>query len=159
MFTELGVMYECYLPIAQKLAIPVIGVVPLRSSKYSKKIIGYYNNPAIVPFVLSDFGLHMSFSQRLMNLWSNIYMNYFYYTIISPKLKKFSEIYYSGWQQQKNKIAVTFYNNHASLLSQPLIPKAVEIGGIHIKPVTPLPQVKHIFTSTCTLYYIGIKNF
>lgn len=141
MFTEIGIMHECYLPIAEKLKIPVIGIVPLRSSKFSEKVIGYYNNPAIVPFELNDFGLEMSFSQRLMNLWSNIYMDYFYYTVISSKLKKFYEMYYSDSQQQKKKIAMTFYNNHASLLSRPLIPKAVEIGGIHIKPVTPLPQV------------------
>lgn len=144
MFTQLIGMYQCYLPIAEKLNIPIIGTVGPRSWKLADRSIGFPNHPAVIPLELTDSKLDMNFKQRLQNLWANLHINYLIRTVISAKVNKFYKAYFPDPKlQYKKKVSMVFYNNHASLLPRPSVPNSIEIGGIHIAPPNPLPQVTH----------------
>lgn len=134
-------MYKCYLPIAQKLGVPIIGTVTLRSSKMADAAIGFPDNPATIPHELSDSKLTMTFIQRLRNVWAHLIMDYFTYYVIPTKVNQFYQKYFPDFKFQDEQISMVFYNFHASILPRPTIPNAVEVGGIHIQPAKPLPQV------------------
>lgn len=141
MFVELLMAYECYLPIAQQLNIPVIGTVTLHSWKLADKILGIPNNPAIIPLELAGSKPEMNFFERIGNLWNYLIVDYYYYTKIRPMIDEFYEKYFTDDQLYKKDISLIFFNNHQSFLSRSTTSNAIEIGGIHIKPASPLPEV------------------
>lgn len=158
MFIGMIQMYECYLNIAEELNIPVIGTVNYRSWM-SERAIGNPFNPAVVPLVWSSHGRSMTFQQRLINTW-NIFMNDFLYTfVVSPKLDRFNRQHFPNSSAVKAKPpALMFINSHLTLQSRPMVPNAIEIGGIHIEPEKSLPKVslyslRTYHTRMCTLIY------
>lgn len=145
MFTEMLAAFECYLPIAQKLGIPVIGTVTLRSGLFADQTIGVPNNPAVIPFEFSNAKPDMNLVERIKNLWNYFVVNYYYLTDIRWKIQKFYQEYFDEDLLYKKDFSLVFYNNHASLLPHSVTPNAIDIGGIHLKPANPLPEVSFIF--------------
>ncbi|XKL68154.1 hypothetical protein PGB90_003645 [Kerria lacca] len=140
MFIELFIMFECFLPLAEKLDIPVIGTVTLRSWIEADRLIGNPHNPAIIPFELTTSMNALTFYERLMNMWDYLLVDWYRYFIIQPKLNTIYEQYYPPHLLHKKKISLIFNNNHPSLLPRPMVPNAIDIGGIHLKSPDPLPQ-------------------
>ncbi len=142
MLTEILTMYECFLPLAQKLNIPVIGTVAVRSWQYADAAIGNSYNPAVVPIEVGSYTDHMTFFQRLVNLWEYLLFEYHYYINLKKALKKINEEFYSADLVNKKKVSLLFINNHHSIMTRSLVPNAIEIAGIHLQPVNPLPEVR-----------------
>lgn len=143
MFVELRPMYQCYLPIAEKLNIPVIGTVVMRLSKLADAAIGCPVNPATIPQERFDSKLTMSFRERLENVWRHLLTDYHMYFVMRPKINQFYQKYFPDSESpNKKKVSLAFYNSHASLLSRPTVPNAVEVAGVHIQPANRLPQVR-----------------
>ena len=69
--------FECYLPIAEKLKIPVIGTVTLHSWQYADHIIGVPNNPAVIPVEGAGAKPEMNFIERVQNVWNYFVMEYY----------------------------------------------------------------------------------
>lgn len=143
MFVDLvPFMYECFLPIANVLNIPVIGTIATRSWRNIEWIMGNPYNPAVVPFELSHFSTHMNFIERLMNTWqciSDYFLRYFY---IQPRLRKLYDRYFANLTLTENKQpALVFVNGHSALMPRPLAPNIVNVGGLHVPSVEPLPNV------------------
>lgn len=141
MFIELLAMYECYLPIAQKLGIPIIGTVTHRSWRFADVAIGFSDNLAAIPNELSDAQSKMTFVQRVRNIGTLLFSEYFLHCVIPARVNQFYQTYFPDFQSQEKKISMAFYNSHASVLPRPTTPSAVEVGGVHIHAAKPLPQV------------------
>ena len=143
MFVGMIQMYECYFSLADALKIPVIGTVNYRSWP-SERTVGNPFNPAIVPLVWSSHGKTMNFRQRLANTWNIFTNDFLYYFVVSPKLHEFNDRYFPSTRtssEMSRQPALMFINSHLTLQPRPMVPNAIEIGGIHIQPKKPLPKV------------------
>ena len=149
MFVELLVAHECYLPIAEKLGIPVIGTVTLRSWKLADHAIGVPHNPAIIPLELTASKPKMSLIERIKNVWDNFIVDFHQRTSVRKAINKFYREFFTEDLLHKKDVSLIFFNNHASLLPRPSIPNAIDIGGVHVQPAKPLPKV-----SDCIMFLI-----
>lgn len=141
MFIESMYMFQCYLPLAEKLNIPVIGTVTLRSWMISDLAMGNPRNPAVIPVELSTFSDKMTFLERLQNLWKYLYLLYKYNFDIPKKLNEIYNKFYTPDLLNKKQISLVFANNHFSFLSRSTVPNMIDVGGIHVKPAKLLPNV------------------
>ncbi len=142
MFVEMVSMYECYMPLAERLNIPVIGTVSIRYWLHTDWDLGIPYNPAVVPHEFSYYANTRVFLNRLRNLWYYVVTQAFNYFVVRGRLQKFYDQHYPNSSLGKKKPSLLFQNTHPSFQSRSLPPYAIEIAGIHIKPIQPLPQVR-----------------
>ncbi len=128
------IMYECYLPLAEKLNIPVIGTISTRSWKHAEWTLGNPYPPSTVPYEMGLYRSdHMTFLQRLSNTYDSVF-DYFYYHIqISDRLKKHQRRYFpNSPSRPRKRPSLLFVNGHNVLLPRPLLPNIIHVGGIHL---------------------------
>lgn len=136
-------MYKCFLPLAEKLNIPVIGTASQRSWLIADQSIANPNNPAFIP---SEFGSSWQpnrFYERLLNMWKTCILYFAQFYTIPLKLEKYFRKYSEelSFYEEKVTPSLIFYNTHFSFFPRPMNPNAIEIGGIHIEKENPLPKV------------------
>lgn len=142
MFVELLFAYDCFLPIAQKLGIPVIGTITLRSYKFAESSVGLPNNPAVIPLEISPYAkIEMSFVERMENLWNHLVIDHYYKVKVDTEVRKFCRDHYAKDLLNKKDISMVFTNNHPSFLSRPLPPNVIDVGGVSVGKARPLPEV------------------
>jgi len=143
MFVEVGLVAqaECFLPIAGKLGIPVIGTITQRSWKLADR--GLINNPAVIPLEIGKFReTKMNFVERVQNLWYHLILDHSFQNTVTYSVEKFHREHFTEDLLRKRlAISMIFINNHASLLFRSIPPNVIEIGGIHVKPAKPLSEV------------------
>lgn len=132
--------YECFLPVADILNIPVIGTIPMRSWRNIEWIVGNPYNPAVTPHDISYQSHKMTYIQRMKNSWDCVVDIWFYNNVITPKVNKFYGNYFPTVTSRK-KLSLLFVNGHSALNPRPLIPTVINIGGIHVSLEKPLPEV------------------
>lgn len=137
-------MFECYLPLAEKLNVPVIGTVTWRSWTLADAVMGNPNNPGQIPSTFSTFSDKMTFLERLQNLWNDIYIHYKYNFEVSKRLKKINDQFYTEDLLNKKQVSLVFINNHLSLLPKLSGTNMIDVGGIHVRPAKPLPEVNNL---------------
>lgn len=141
LFVELMPGYECFLPLAEKFKIPVIGTFSFRPWIPIVDVIGESH-----PLVTQSFWLplprKLGFFQRLQKVYLDLYTSLLIKYIWEPSLTEFYEAYFPSFNLQRHRaISVLFCSNYAGLFPTQLIPKVVEVAGIHMTPGKPLPQV------------------
>lgn len=141
MFIQLLSMYHCYLPLAQKLDIPVIGSTVARVWRLSDLAMGNPFNPAVSRFEYGDFSTTWSFTDRLSNFWRMMKLDFFYSLLVPSEINSIYQKYYSPELMDNPEVSLLFVNSHDSFFPRPMMPNTIEIGGIHIKPANPLPKV------------------
>lgn len=157
MFLQLISMYHCYLPLAEKLDIPVLGTTVARVWRLSDVAVGNPINPAALRFEYSDYSTTWFFSDRLFNFWRLMKLDFFYNLMVPSKIDRIYQQYYTKELVNKKEISLSFVNSHASFFPRPLVPNAIEIGGIHIDPASPLPKVDIAFqTGVISLILLGL---
>ncbi|XP_065216826.1 UDP-glucosyltransferase 2-like [Planococcus citri] len=143
-FVEVLLFYKCFLHVAEKMNVPVIGTVTMRT--WILADIGMNNpyHPAYLSFEPLTQKWHLDhILGRIVNSWSYIVMAW-YKIFISPKLiRQFhdenSHLLNSLGRYMDIEPDIIFYNNHASLLPRPMNPNAIDVGGIHTNNAKPLP--------------------
>jgi len=70
---------------------------------------------------------------------------HYYYTKSGGAIEQFYEEHFSKDLLYKKEVSLVFYNTHASIVSRPFNAKVIEVGGIHVKPAKPLPEVGELF--------------
>lgn len=153
MFIGLTCMYECYLPVAQRLNIPVIGTFPFDLRYKQLVMMGNPFHPSVLPNFFSTYTTKMTFVERLMNTIQIIYTDFTFFTLIKPRIEHFYQKYYPNDDPWVEKLSLLFLNNHRSILPLPYVPGIVEIAGVHLKPPQPLPKV----STVCFLFTVFSK--
>lgn len=142
MFIDLLIAYRCYMYMAQKLDIPVIGIVTPMTWTFVEFDVNYPNSPAAIRFEFFNFPLKMTFFQRVKNLWSRLIIYYFYYYRVPAQLNQFVQEHFPDMKSSsQNEISLIFHNSHASIFPRQGVQNVVEIGGVHITPANLIPQV------------------
>ncbi|KAK7574042.1 hypothetical protein V9T40_011233 [Parthenolecanium corni] len=146
MFVEMLPLFQCFLPLAKKSGIPVIGTMSLCSFMGPDLILGNPRNPSILPAMSSVVHTEMSFYERIENVIEEVKMKVFYFIEKQFKEKLFKEL--SSNQDLFNyAISLLFVNNHESILPTAQMPNTINIGGIQVKSalLQPLPEPLKIF--------------
>lgn len=168
LFLEFMPFYECYIPIAEKLNIPVIGTLPVRSYYLADLPMGIPRNPAVIVNELASFKKKMTFFQRLNNTYRTILLYAFDYFVTLPKLEKFYQRFFpNSTLDNLKKVSVVFINNHVIMLPRVQGPNVVDIGGLHVKPIkskslTPVSLFIKYYTYSeyqCHLLIVIVAKF
>lgn len=143
-FLEQFFMYECLLPLAEKLDVPIIGTF----SSFFLSVVDFHHgnpcNPSVLPAVISNLGLKMTFFQRLKNVYYYLVDMYMREIVIKAKLKKFYDKYFPTFDLEKcRKISLTFLNTNPSFIPSPMVPNIINVGSIHLEMATKqqIPEV------------------
>ncbi|KAK7579965.1 hypothetical protein V9T40_000594 [Parthenolecanium corni] len=134
-------LHECFLPVADKFDIPIIGAVVPRSWLSTEWMMGNPSNPALYPSVVATYSYPMTFLQRLDNFWNLLldfaFHNYYTY----PQMKEFYKKFFGDDNfSDRRKMSLVFLNNHQVLTPRPIVPTIINVGGLQIQPAKPLPE-------------------
>lgn len=151
MFVEALPMAQCYFPIAKKLGIPIIGTSAHRSILYADYRIANPRIPAVFPNEGIYIPGEVTFYKRLRYFIDEI-LSRITFIIEEGKVKQFYQSLFPGQNPIDFNFSWLFINNFANIDPRPLVPNAVNIGGIHVKlaQLNPLPVVTglHFVLST-----------
>lgn len=132
---------ECVAYAATVLRVPTIYVVPFPVITYLERpLTGHFSNPATVGHVMFHRGNPKALAERLGNVFLTVHCS-----ILT---------WYAEWQHRWANLrpfdtvdlikpSMIFTNSYFITESaRPLTPDVVQIGGIHLAPVEPIPKVK-----------------
>lgn len=143
-FIEQFIVSKCYQFLAEKMRVPIIGTVTLRSWLLADRTIGNPFYPSYMPVEQSQKWNRNDFTSRLINLWNMLLIYFHWYTEVSPFLNGFHNenanlLGDPGYLDLRPSLI--FYNSFPEYLPRPMSPAAIQIGGIHVQPEKPLPTV------------------
>lgn len=119
--------------------------------------MGNPENPSYVSNVLLPYAGVMSFNQRFINTLYYIYTatidKYNNFLVTALNRKHFGNGIPPA-EEIHRRTALVFVNSHVAIDEpRPFVPNIVEIGGIHLPPVKPLPKVNNYVIYLVTKYY------
>lgn len=136
---------DCFLAFVERYRVPYIGI---SSSSFFPTVfprLGGFDNPSYFPNLFLPFASSMSFSQRVINTVGTALMRAsrtFLHSAREHEVVRRTTGLQIDLEQIARNMSLVFVNSHFSVQgSRPLVPAAVEIGGIHIHAAKPLPQV------------------
>lgn len=102
-----------------------------------------------IPSPMLPYSQRMDVVQRFWNTAYDLFETSLYYTFALPSQRQLYEKYFPNAKRSLDEMlksaSIVFLSNHVSISgARPYLPGLVEIGGIHIGPVKPLPD--HIKT-------------
>ncbi|XP_065224783.1 UDP-glucosyltransferase 2-like [Planococcus citri] len=144
-FVEILLLYNCFLPLAAKFNVPVIGTEAFKQEYYADYSIGNPQHPGYIFFeAVSNRWDKDSFLGRFSNVWIYLEAILFNYLYLVPCLETFHQDHLDQLAplSKYKDIApsLIFYNNHPASLSRPSVPNAIEVGCIHAQRAEPLPK-------------------
>ncbi|KAG8303495.1 UDP-glucosyltransferase 2-like [Homalodisca vitripennis] len=136
---------DCFNYYAYKMKVPFISWVSSTMLPWASERIGLPDNPSYIPNYFVNYSPEMTFFQRIFNTASLYFINTLYYyhsdlpvwrlaeNVFGEKLPPIEEI--------NRQTSLILLNSHFSLSqSRPFTPNIIEVGGIHIGDVQPLPK-------------------
>ncbi len=140
---------HCYNLLAYEMNVPLIFINPIIISPTLDHMIGNTKSLAAVPSTwTSSHSTHMSFLERAWNVVQYATIFALYYYTMSDEMEPISEKYFlkklPSAENLHRQVALTFYNNHFTLINRPAVPNAIDVAGIHIQESNPLPPVSTI---------------
>ncbi|XP_046661716.1 UDP-glucosyltransferase 2-like [Homalodisca vitripennis] len=136
---------DCLNYIVYKLNAPFISWVVSTSSPWSSYRTGLPDNPSYIPNYFVDYGDEMNFVQRAISTVSLFTMKvlYYYYSEL-PSQRLAEEVFNENLpslDEVNRQTSLVLVNSHFVFSqSRPFPPSVVEVGGIHIRDIRPLPK-------------------
>jgi len=140
---------ELFMGFAFKFNIPFILLSSCNLLPWNQHAIGQPYSLATVPSTLSSLPIKMNFYSRVMNTISHTVQLFGFKLLCRPRdeaiIKRNLDIEVSLDQIILNASLIMVNTHFTMFSSKPLVPAVVEIGGIHITPIKPLPIVSILF--------------
>jgi len=141
---------ESFLMFAHKYNAPMLTVGTYGYSDFMDRAMGFLTPWSFVPHFILTYNDNMSFMERFysvsLSLVDMMFRNYYYMPAQEALAKKnFGNLTYikkplPSVAALEKLISVMLINDHRSIsYPRPFMPGLVDIGGMHIKPVKPLP--------------------
>lgn len=135
---------DCDAVFAHLLNVPLISVVTSAMLPWASYRVGNPENPSYVGNVLLPYAGSMSFDQRLINTFYNVYtylMDAYSNVLITSMNRKHFGNQVPSVHHIFRKTSLVFVNSHFTVdQPRPFVPNVVEVGGIHLPEVKPLPK-------------------
>lgn len=145
MLIEFFVTHKCYLPIAEKLGVPIIATGATFPKGLVTFAMGFVSNPAVLPPQFWDYKLDMNYIQRVLSTCATFIREMFYKITTNEMFEKFHRDHFTEDELSEKQVSMIFCNSHPALLPYPIPPNVVEVGGIHLPAVNSLPTVRNYF--------------
>lgn len=139
LFVEIR-MSECFSYLAAQLNVPLVYVTPPPLISYiERSILGHYPNPAVVSHTVAEYAVPKTFVQRIENAfllaYTSVLFRYQFWSTNLADPQPFDLI-------EPVKPSLLFSNAHyITDAARPLPPNVVQVGGIHLGPPKPIPDV------------------
>ncbi|CAO1424243.1 unnamed protein product [Diamesa tonsa] len=136
---------DSLMGLAQHFDCPLIGVTTFGAVKWIDKITGNQSPYSYVPQPFLSYTDKMTFPQRLYNTVFSMLEHVLFDFVHIPMQAK---IYHQHFPKSKLSFsevvkspAIVLLNNHVSSSSaRPYLPNLIEISGVHVEEVKPLPE-------------------
>ena len=141
-----GLFNEFVLPIIDQWGVPRITYLPASGVTWILVPSGISTEYASIPAGMADFDDQMTFFQRLRNMLSTemflLMRKFVVYPMVDEVVSKDFPNARSAAVIEKEDCLV-FMNHHlATAWPRPLPPHVIPLGGLHLRPGKPLPQVQ-----------------
>jgi len=140
---------ELFLVFASKFNIPFILLSSCNLLPWNKHVIGQPYSLANIPTTLTSLGTTMNFNDRVINIISHVIQLFGFKLLCRIRdeaiIKRNLNVEISLDQLILNASLIMVNTHFTMFKSKPLVPAVVEIGGIHIMPIKPLPKVSISF--------------
>ncbi|KAG8303499.1 UDP-glucuronosyltransferase 1-1 [Homalodisca vitripennis] len=136
---------DCFNYFAYKLKAPLISWVTSTALPWMAERTGLPDNPSYIPNYFMDYSTEMSIFERMYNTITLVYAKYIYYfwselhshTLVERVFRETLPT----MEEVNHLTSLVLVNSHYTLSkSRPFTPNVIEVGGIHIKEVQPLPK-------------------
>jgi glucuronosyltransferase len=158
---------DCFLPFAYKFKAINIGISTSVIMPWANDRLGNIDNPSYIPNFYSSYSDHMNFIERVANALTLVIYKMIYRFFSDPPSQQLVRKHFGqdvpDLAELATNTSLLLVNSHFSVNApRPLVPSAVEIGGLHISKPKPLPQVRQVlmfltFTNVL-LYRVHKKN-
>lgn len=132
---------------AHKYGCPLIGVTSMGVMATTHEAVGNPAHPILHPDFLLPLDQDMTFFEKIEAVMYTLRVRYDYYTINLPHFDKFARRFFGDDMPYlgdlERNISLLFLNTNRIIHgARPHVPGVVELGGMHIKPQKPLPEVR-----------------
>ena len=139
---------DCDAVFSHFLQVPLISVIASANLPWASDRVGNPENPSYDTHILLSYAGSMTFPQRLVNFAFHMYSAFTtkYYNAITTELNRdhFGDRVPNVEKTLQNT-SLVFVNSHFTVdTPRAFVPNTVEIGGIHLPPVKPLPKVNKL---------------
>lgn len=136
---------DCFLPFVHKFKVPNIALCSHILMPWTTDRLAIPDNPAYIPNHFLPFSDHMTFKQRLVNTLALVLQKLGYeYFVQKPTYDVVSKYFGSNVppldEIAKNTSLLLINTSPVLNQARPLPPTVIEVGGIHIRPPSKLPQ-------------------
>lgn len=137
---------DCFLGFVHKFQVPFVATGSCTLMSWLNPRFGNPDNPSYIPDNLMSHGDHMTFLDRVDNTFGYLVHRIISYLLMEIPANIVARKYFGDDLPSLNDIAyntsIMLENTHFSLnLPRPQVPNIIDVGGIHIRNVNPLPQV------------------
>lgn len=146
---------DLYLALIERFNAPFIAWTTSPMFVWSADRMGTSSNPAYIPVLMSTFGTHMNFAERMYNTLLRSIAFYKYYTESSVLSERIASKHYKSSPLSELVLRTSFlfvYTHYTVWGSRPLPLNVVEVGGLHVKSPKPLTEV-WIYNNVDIEYY------
>ncbi|XP_065202682.1 UDP-glycosyltransferase UGT5-like [Planococcus citri] len=157
---------DIYAGLSYKLKIPYVSVATTTLYPWLSERIATPDNPSYIPVPFSGFTSKMTFYERIVNtvvyLTSKILYNLKSITESDAVARQLFGQDMPNLRNILENCSLTFTYTHSSMNPiRPLVPNVVEIAGVNIKGVNPLPEdiEKFINESEHGVLYFSMGSF
>lgn len=138
---------DCMLGIAHKLKAPVIGLSSCNIMPWHFTQHGLPYEPGFYPTTFLAASDNMSFTMRLANWFTFVYMNVMHKLFMEKDSDRLLKRRFGDDFPDLNiltkKVSMVFVNQHYSFSgAKHLSPNVIELGGIHIEKANALDPVR-----------------
>jgi len=142
---------DCMLGFVHKFKIPFIAIATSVMMPWGNERFGNPDNPSYIPHHFLAHTDRMSFSERIANTVYEVSVKWAYHFLMDMPTQRIARRYFGDSLPPLADIArntsLLLLNSHFSMNQpRPLVPQIVEVGGLHLSPPAPLPEVLYYFS-------------
>lgn len=136
---------DLYLALVERFKAPFVAWTTSPVFVWSADRMAASSHPAYIPVLMTPYGTHMDFMERMYNTLLRSVAFYKFHkdsSIVSQEIASKPFKISSPLKDLVLKTSFLFVNTHYTVWgSRPLPPNVVEVGGLHVKPSKPLNMV------------------
>lgn len=132
------------LAFGEHFQAPVIGITSFDTTANGHAAVGNVFNPVAHPEVILPFGKDLTFIQRVISVFVQIFLTYVRYPYEYAKFDKLTQEVFgsnvsNSFDLMNNIDMLMTYGNPSLGYIRPTVPATVTLHSVHIRPPQPLP--------------------
>lgn len=141
---------NCVLSVLDKIKAPVVGMSSCGVMPWFNSFFANPDNPSYIPNLILDNSNEMNFIRRVENTVVLLYTKAYYRIVLSQlgnaAAKRYIPSSHGNLDRYFYDSSLLLVNTHFSLHGAvPFVPNIIEVGGLHIGKLSPLPHVCNTF--------------